>query len=216
MKRTGFKRKETIKKCSECPKTDFKPHHTMDLKSPVCSPKCASNRYFRLEKVKREKKEKAFKQETSKALRDLNRKSLPWQHKQTQKVFNRMRVLEELKWFKDRDLEPTCISCNKPNMDWCCSHLKTVGAQGALRYSEFNTKIACNRYCNMGLSGNINGNKTTRGYLEGLVERFGDEKFKEIIDYCSKAKAEWKWTWQELEEMRKGFAARVRELESLN
>ena len=161
------------------------------------------------------KKVKADKVECSKAVRDLNRSTVSWQHKHTQRVFNRMRVLQEKKWFEDRGAEPECISCGKKNMDWCCGHLKTVGAQGYLRYSEFNTFLQCNRYCNMGLSGNIHGNKTTRGYLEGLKERFGKSAGESIINRCESNDKQVKWSWQELEEMRKGFSVKIKELERL-
>lgn len=151
-----------------------------------------------------------------KKLNDLNREDLRWQHPKTQTAFNRMRVLEELKWFKDRGLEPVCISCGKANMDFCCGHLKTVGSSSALRYDRMNTRLQCNRYCNMGLSGNINGNKTTRGYLVGLVERFGEDEAAKIIEYCetnqSKVK---KWTWQEVEEIRENAFSEIRKLEKI-
>jgi len=144
----------------------------------------------------------------------FNRKDIGWQHKQTQKRFNRLRVLQEIKWFRDNNQPPTCISCGKENMDWCCGHFKTVGAQGALRYDELNTYLQCNRYCNMGLSGNISGNKSTRGYIKGLHERFGEEKATEIIDYCESNSASRKWTCDEVEAIRKEANAMIRKLES--
>ena len=168
------------------------------------------------EKAKRvaaaEKKVKADRKKDRAAVRELNRKSLSWQHKQTQPVFNRMRVLEELKWFKSRGLEPVCISCGKPNMDWCCGHFKTVGAQSNLRYDELNTWLQCNRNCNMCKSGNIEGDKNARGYKQGLLDRFGAEEGKRIIDYCESNTEPYKWTIDELEVMRAKFNARVREL----
>lgn len=134
------------------------------------------------------------------------------QHDLTQAVYNKLRVLQEKKWFADRGLEPECISCKKTNMDWCCGHLKTRGSQGNIRYEENNTKLQCNRYCNKGLSGNINGNKTTRGYLQGLIDRFGESKAQEIIDYCETSTAVRKWTGEELEQMRKEFNKEIKKL----
>lgn len=148
----------------------------------------------------------------SKDLRDFNRKQLSWQHKQTQPVFNKMRVLQEHKWFRDRGLTPTCISCNKPDMDFCCGHLKTVGAQGLLRYDPINNYLQCNAYCNKGLSANLSGNKTTRGYIKGLIERFGQEEGQKIIDYCETNNALAKWDWEELEKFRAECAKEVRKL----
>jgi hypothetical protein len=146
--------------------------------------------------------------------KEFNRKDLGWQHKNTQPVFNRMRVIEELKWFNDAGIEPTCISCGKINMDWCCGHFKTVGAQGILRYDRNNTYLQCNRYCNMGLSGNIAGNKNTRGYKQGLIDRFGKNEAAKIFDYCEQNNNAKKWEWQELEEMRMNFFKRIKELEN--
>ena len=76
----------------------------------------------------KEKGRNIAKKEARKAKREFNRSDLKWQHKQTQAAFNKMRVLEEIKWFTDRGLEPECISCGKKNMDWCCGHFKTFGS----------------------------------------------------------------------------------------
>jgi len=133
------------------------------------------------------------------------------QHKLTQAVFNKLRRLQEFKWFSDRGLEPYCISCGKTSTDWCCGHFKTVGSQGSLRYDEMNTYLQCNRYCNMGLSGNIGGNKNSAGYLKGLELRFGKEKANKIIKYCESDKVK-KWTGQELFDMRKQFNLEIKQL----
>lgn len=160
-------------------------------------------------KIETKKKDKEFKER--KAIFDLN--DVPKQHKLTQTVFNRLRVLQELKWFKDRGLEPECISCGKTNMDFCCGHFKSRGAQGNLRYDVNNTFLQCNRYCNMALSGNIEGNKNTRGYKVGLVERFGEKEAKRILDYCEKNTQVKKWTGSELQELRASFNKKIREIE---
>lgn len=156
----------------------------------------------------RKSADKAFnKKKKSFRLSDTNH-----QHNLTQATYNRLRVLQEKKWFTDRGLEPECISCKKTNMDWCCGHFKTRGSQGNIRYEEDNTKLQCNRYCNKGLSGNINGNKTTRGYIQGLIERFGDDEANRIIEFCETSTAARKWTGEELQQMRKEFNKQIREL----
>lgn len=200
------------KRCKQCNKL-FQPQRQMQ---PCCSPKCA------VQYVKKPSNKKEVLQSASEAdrkqnkdkLMQLNRENVNWQHKRTQAVFNKMRVLQEKLWFKERGLEPECISCGKQNMDWCCGHFKTRGSQRELAYDEKNTYLQCNRYCNKGLSGNINGNKTTRGYIQGLIDRFGQEQADEIIEYCEKKRVK-KWRWQELEEMRKQFNAEIRRLEKL-
>lgn len=209
-------KKRKCKQCKQFTEAD------KGIKTPVsffCGTDCA--RDFALDKIEKDKKkrrnklireEKEIKKANRKALRDFNRKDIRWQHKQTQKAFNKMRVLQELKWFKDRNIKPYCISCKKTNMDWCCGHYKTVGAQGGLRYDRLNTHLQCNRYCNMGLSGNLSGNKNTVGYTQGLIDRFGEDRGLYIIDYCNSKKDAVKWTCQELESMRSEFNRNIREL----
>lgn len=200
------------KRCKQCTKL-YEPINSFQS---TCSPSCA----IEYTKDKQNRKEvfksaiEADRKEIKGKLRQSNKEDLKWQHNTTQKAFNRMRVLQEKLWFKERGLEPECISCGKTNMDWCCGHLKTRGSQKELTYDEKNTYLQCNRYCNMGLSGNINGNKTTRGYLQGLRERFGDDKADEIIAHVEQVRVK-KWSWQELEEMRKVFNAEIRKLEKL-
>lgn len=164
--------------------------------------------------IARKSKDKAYKKKTIEITKEFRASDTGYQHGLTQKSFNKMRKLEELKWFHDRGLKPACISCGKENMDFCCGHLKTVGAQGNLRYDQINTYLQCNRYCNMGLSGNIEGNKNTRGYKKGLLERFGDEKGQSILDYCETHTEVKKWQCDELIERRQFFNKRIRELES--
>jgi hypothetical protein len=141
------------------------------------------------------------------------------QLKLTQTAFNKLRRLEEVKWYRDRGLEPECISCgaksNKPGY-FCCGHFKTVGAHAELRFDEINTALQCNRYCNMGKSGNINGDKHTRGYIVGIMLRYGDTEGKARLDYLNGPHDAKKFTCEELIAMRKDFNARVRELEKAN
>lgn len=198
------------KKCKVC-LNEFTPTYNSTQK--VCSPSCAIKLVDMDKQAKAKKARSCEIRRVKQKLKQLDRKDLKWQHKQTQPVFNRMRVLQELLRFKSIGKEPECVSCGKTNMDFCCGHFKTVGAHSELRYDEYNTHLQCNRYCNKGLSGNINGNKTTRGYIQGLIDWYGDDA-REYFDHCESAKPK-KWTWQELEEMRKGFNAEIRRLEKL-
>ena len=174
------------------------------LQKACLKPACLAE-WSKLDREKKADKAHAVKKKSFR-LSDVNH-----QHGLTQAVYNRLRVIQEKKWFADRGLEPECISCKKTNMDWCCGHLKTRGSQGNIRYEEDNTKLQCNRYCNKGLSGNINGNKTTRGYLQGLVDRFGEDKAQEIIDFCETNTEVKKWTGEELSEMRRKFNIEIKE-----
>lgn len=184
----------------------FEPFNSLQK---VCSTACAVQYAQKdLQKAAERKSRQARAQR-----REFNRRDLTWQHKQCQRVFNRMRVLEELQWFRERGMEPECISCGRTGMDWCCGHFKTRGAQPGLRYDRNNTFLQCNKRCNEALSGNIEGTKTTRGYKRGLAERFSEEEAKRIIDYCDSHTDPVKWDWQELEALRKQWNQRIRELE---
>jgi hypothetical protein len=194
--------KPKFKKCKTCANK----FQVFRSTQQVCSTPCA----IELGKINAAKKIKDERKADKKAVRDLNRKDVRWQHKRTQIAFNRMRVLEELKWFADRGLEPLCNSCRKPkgNDIWCNGHFKTVGSNGRLRYDPKNSYLQHNFNCNMSQSGDI------KNYELGLADRFGEEKAAEIIDYCETNNAPIKRTWQELEAMRKEINQRIRELEN--
>ena len=142
-----------------------------------------------------------------KAVTELNRKTLSWQHKQTQKVFNKLRRLQEFKWFSDRGLEPVCISCQKTlgNDQWCNGHFKTVGSNGRLRYDFKNSYLQHNHNCNKHKSGDIDG------FKKGLLARFGEVESKKIIDYCETNNSPIKRTWQEIEELRIEFNKQIKD-----
>lgn len=143
-----------------------------------------------------------------KAFTELNRKTLKWQHKKTQPVFNKLRRLQELKWFIDRDLEPTCISCQKTlgNDQWCNGHFKTVGSNGRLRYDFKNSYLQHNHNCNKHKSGDIDG------YKKGLVLRFGEKEALEIIGYCESNNSPIKRSWQDIEDLRVEFNKKIKGL----
>jgi hypothetical protein len=184
------------RKCAICKKPAFLQR---GLKA-FCSPECGAELALQLLEKGKLKREKADAKVNRKAKREFDRHDLTWQHKTCKTAFNKSRVIEELYWFRSRGIEPYCISCGKTNMDWCCGHFKTVGSSGNLRYDRQNTFLQCNRYCNMALSGNINGNKKTRGYIEGIRYRFGDTEGKKIVTRATLAQYETKkWTWQEVE-----------------
>jgi len=163
---------------------------------------------FGLEKSRKDNAKKA-KEEHKKLKRKVNINDTRKQHKLTQPRFNRMRVLQELKWFSDRGLEPTCISCQKPlgNDQWCCGHFKTSGGNSRLTYDPKNTYLQHNKNCNMSKSGDI------EGYKIGLFLRFGDEEGFDIIKYCEENRHPKKWTGIELEEIRLNCNAEIRKLE---
>jgi len=172
----------------------------------TCSISCAQE-YARHKTDKRKKK--AWAQEKREWKIDNDR---PHQDKLTQQVFNRVRVLQEKIWYKSRGLEPVCISCGRPNMDWCAGHFKTRGAFPELRFDHANVFLQCNKRCNESLSGNIYGDRHSHGYHKGLMLRFGDDLGQEIIDYLESPHDPIKMTGRELYEFRLLLSRQEREL----
>ena len=158
---------------------------------------------------KNKSKGKKIKENTNrKAVRDLDKQSLKWQHKQTQPVFNKLRRLQEFKWFSDRGLEPVCISCQKElgADQWCNGHFKSVGANGRLRYDFMNSYLQHNRNCNQAKSGDA------KNYELGIIERFGKKEGPYIINYCETKNTPIKRTWQDIEALRIEFNKQIKEL----
>lgn len=145
---------------------------------------------------------------------EFNQKDIRWQHKQCQPVFNKLRRLQELKWFNDRGIEPYCISCGNTigNDTWACGHFRSVGSNSQLRYDPVNTYLQHNNRCNKNLSGDINGTSTTKGYKQGLIDRFGEDLALWITDYCEIHNDPIKWSWEKMEAMRKEWNKEIREL----
>lgn len=160
-------------------------------------------------------RDKEFDKETREMKKKNRLQDTKYQHSRCKLVFNKLRRMQEFKWFSERGLEPACISCGGElgGDEWACGHFKTVGAQSGLRYDPINTYLQHNVRCNKNLSGDINGTATTHGYKQGLVNRFGADKAKEIIDYCDTNTQSVKWDAVELDRMRKEWSKEIREIE---
>lgn len=139
------------------------------------------------------------------------------QLKLTQDAFNKMRRHEELLWFQEKGLVPTCISCRKPigGDQWACGHFKTVAARSDLQFDRRNTYLQHNVRCNRNLSGDIAGTSNTIGYTAGILDRFGPEEGQAILDYCNRSVQIADWKCDQLIGMRKGFNAEIRRIEKL-
>jgi len=184
-----------IKKCKMCGE-EFKTNVSTQR---VCSFNCAVDL---AEKEKAKKKERQRKELRKKVQENDKRHQLAL----TQKVFNALRREEELQWYRNRGLEPVCISCGKPkgNDTWSCGHFKSVGSNSALRFDERNTYLQHNWRCNSQKSGDI------VNFRKGILHRF--DNGQEILDYLDNHEKIKNWTCEELIEMRKEFNRRLREL----
>lgn len=185
------------KKCPEC-KEWFKPERPFQA---TCSNiQCAIAHGRKAQEKKKAKK-------LEKAKQDIKTAS-EWKQ-EVQPMFNKMRRLEELLWFKERGIEPYCISCQKPlgNDQWCCGHYKTRKARPDLAFDRLNTFLQHNHRCNQQLSGDI------EGYKIGLEKRFGVFEANAILDYCEVERPAPKRTPEDWQSMKKEFRKRIRELE---
>jgi hypothetical protein len=104
-----------------------------------------------------------------------------------------------------------CISCGCPrNVQFCGGHFRTVGAHREMALDIRNIHGQCNRYCNLGLSGNVAGNKTSQGYRAGLSERYG----RGFVEYLEGNHSERHFKCEELIALRKEYNAEIRRLQS--
>jgi hypothetical protein len=99
-----------------------------------------------------------------------------------------------------------CISCGRPDEGGNkrnASHLKSRGANSAIRYSLINIHASC-VVCNQWQSGNV------EGYRKGLVERYGQA----MLDYLDSAPRLKDWTPDELRQIAKEAKAEIKRIES--
>ena len=151
------------KTCRIC-KAKYTPRASTQV---VCSPQCA------IELVKRKS---IAKERTEKRLERVK----------TKKAIDSIKTLTELaneaqfyvnKYVRLRDEKQGCISCDKDRYwhgQWHASHLKSRGANSALRFHLWNIHKACS-VCNNYLSGNV------AEFERRLRVRIGDDK----VDYLN-------------------------------
>lgn len=158
------------------------------------------------------KAKKASKESSERRKRDKERLvqlKRPSEHaSEAQELFNKMRRLECLLWFKERGLEPVCISCQKPLGDdqWACGHYKTRGARKDLAFERLNTHLQHNFHCNKNKSGDIEGQKI------GYTMIYGAEEAEKILADLEIRRDIPKRTPDEWQAMKKGFSAEIRRL----
>lgn len=145
---------------------------------------------------------KADKQANRKALKDYREKDHSYQFKLTKKAAQALA--------NALDAKLPCICCDTPRgkQQFCGGHFKTGKAHPELSLSLLNIHGQANRNCNEGKSGNINGDKHSKGYKQGLIDRYGQW----LVDYLESYHPPRKFTCEELIAMRKEFAAETRRL----
>jgi len=147
------------KTCRIC-KEKYTPQNS--LQKTCWNPKCA----IAQGKIDREKSKDKEHKERKREFRK-NDKSI--QRQAAQMAFNA--------YIRERDKSEPCISCDKPaisNNQWAAGHYFTTGARPDIRFNEDNCHKQCNRYCNSGLSGNV------ENYKPRLIAKIGKNRFREL------------------------------------
>ena len=189
-------------KCKQCKQPFIKER----LAQVCCSVECA----YEFAKAKREKETresvKKDRAETKAKLAKFDRKSDLVS--ELQKVFNA--------YIRQRDYGKPCISCGKP-IAWgtastggvCdAGHYMSVGAHPALRFEEGGCHAQC-KQCN-GVKGK-GGNYAN--YRLGLIERMGLAHVEALEARSGEIR---KYTHDELRELKKVYAQKLKELKNEN
>jgi hypothetical protein len=114
--------------------------------------------------------------------------------KETQIVFNR--------WIRQRDKGLPCISCrNEKPKKINAGHYFSSGGHKNVTFDERNVHLQC-EYCNTYLSGNL------IEYREGLIERIGEDNYKQL---CEIAYRERKFTREELIELKEYYKLKLKQ-----
>ena len=108
-----------------------------------------------------------------------------------------------------RDKDLPCISCGTESKTivYAGGHLRSAGGHPELALNSHNIHKQCNFYCNCNLSGNLNGNKKSAGYIKGLIERHGQEYHDRLFEHREQPKI----TIDQLKEIRAFYSTLIRD-----
>lgn len=184
----GIKPKQRKKKCVNCGKS-FMPFKTTQR---VCSTKCAMEW------------SKARKQEQREHL-ELFEKEIKDKKKLKSALETTRLIVHEA--VRLRDKGKPCISCQTPyQSDFQAGHYFKAELYSELRYDFNNIHGQC-KSCNMYYEGNLNG------YSIWLPQRIGQQAFDILNSRGSKTlNKPYKWTLEELAEIRKEARAIIKKL----
>ena len=181
------------KKCRYCG-TFFIPYKST-IKN--CNDLTCIKAFIEENQSKIERKTIQRKKEHKKALKE-SLMSISELEKQAKTVFQ--------KYVRLRDKDLPCISCGKLNCkDWAGGHYFPAGVYSGLIFDERNCHKQCNSHCNMYLSGNL------INYRIGLIKRFGEDFVNELESEANE-KRNYKYTRDELKEIKENFQGKINEL----
>jgi hypothetical protein len=175
------------KKCSECG-GEFKPFRTTQS---VCSTACAIK-----DAATKAKKKAASEWNVERARRVDKMKT------RTQKINDVRPVFQ--RWIRHRDKDQPCISCPATSADeWHGGHYFKAELYTGIIFNELNCNKQCKR-CNKF------GQGMQAEYRIGLVKRIGEAAVLEL-ESIKDALRVYKWSDDELSEIKKKYTAKLKE-----
>jgi len=195
------------RKCKQCSK--WTEHFIKTNVAVFCDVDCA----YKFARAKQEKEQarliSKFKQSRTKedktakkAARELKKNDRKYQFQLTKSVIQ--------KWVNHvRDAGLPCISCGtvKQTIVYSGGHYKTAGGFPELALNTLNIHRQCNFHCNKNLSGNITGDKNSKGYTIGLVERYGQD----YVDWLDSYHESTRYDCDQLIKIRAYYAKLIRD-----
>ena len=192
--------KSKLKKCrvKGCENT-FTPYNSL---VKWCSPNCGVILAKEAQEKARKAEVKAFNRETRE--RKQKAKKLSEWRSEAQAAFNRYIRARDIKAFRDKCMEPECISCGTTNplIQYCAGHFYTRAARPELAFHEDNVHLQCNNYCNQQLSANI------EAYRPRLIEKIGQERFDALSTYHAPKK----YTIEDYKKMKVKYSRMAKEI----
>jgi hypothetical protein len=175
------------KKCSECG-GEFRPFRTTQS---VCSTACAIK-----DAATKAKKKEAKEWKVEKARRVDKMKTRTQKINEVRPVFQR--------WIRHRDKDQPCISCPATFADeWHGGHYFKAELYTGIIFNELNCNKQCKR-CNKF------GQGMQAEYRIGLVKRIGEAAVLEL-ESIKDALRVYKWSDDELSEIKKKYTAKLKE-----
>lgn len=172
-----------------------------------CSPNCALDILGAGWAKQREQQEKARKRAERK--QDKQHRQQKRENKQNDRKYQfklTKREAQKLANRIDKDLPCICCGRERDGIQFCGGHCKSAGGHPELALDLRNIHGQANQLCNMQKSGNISGDKHSKGFKQGIIDRYG----RALLDYLEKYHPPKNETCEELIQIRALYAAEIR------
>ena len=175
-----------------------------------CSPECREAMALEaLHKVQHNKVKLRERAERKAKTKDRVRRTNYWNNDYRHQFKLAKQAAQKLANVLDKDLP--CICCDEPrgNAQWSGGHYKTAGGHPELALNMINIHGQRNALCNGHKSGNLSGDKHSKGFTQGIIDRYGQE----MVDYLQSYHPPKNYTCEELITIKKAYRKEVRYIE---